>query len=101
MASDGSAKVGAGAGRAGVLSAAAGSIAVASATFIGVTSFTSFNPPDWVRPPLMLAFPLALVIAVLLGIAGLRRPRRAWSIIGLALCVAAVGAFAVFIVLGE
>jgi hypothetical protein len=82
----------------GVLSFVFGVITALSVGMIGVTSFTSFNPPDWLRIATMAPLPLALIAGVGFGVSGLlRRSGRGWAVAGLALVVLAVIAFAMMI----
>ena len=70
--------------RMGGLSAILGLITLASAVMVGVISFTVFNPPDWARFGVFALFGVGFLGSLFLGALGLRNPRRAWAIVGLA-----------------
>lgn len=89
----------AGVRRFGVLSLAAGVLAVVGVGMIGLTSFVpSFDPPGWVRIPVIMLFPVGMLASFGLAIAALlARTGRAWAISGILVSVLALGAFVAMI----
>jgi hypothetical protein len=76
--------------------AAAGSVAM-----IGFTSFTAFNPPDWLRIATMAPLPLLLILSVGLGIVSLKRgASRFGAIAGLVLAGLSLIAFITMVSFG-
>lgn len=76
--------------------ATAGSVAM-----IGFTSFTAFNPPDWLRIATMAPLPFLIILSVGFGVTGIKRNSgRAWAIAGLALTALSVVAFIIMINVG-
>lgn len=76
-------------------------VLVGSVAMIGFTSFTAFNPPDWLRIATMAPLPVAIISAVGFGLAGMkRRSGRVWAIAGLALAGLSVVVFIVMISVG-
>lgn len=71
--------------RIGLLSAALGIVAFMSAILAGVISFTTFNPPDWVRFGTLALLALGFLGSGILGMLGLQSPQRVWAVIGLVL----------------
>lgn len=85
----------------GVVAFLAGVVALGSIAMIGITSFTAFNPPGWLRIVTMAPFPFALILAIGLGIDGLKRlSSRAAAIAGLVLAALAVAGFIVILSAG-
>jgi hypothetical protein len=79
-----------------------GVVAAGSAVMIGLTSFTLFNPPGWLRIITMAPFPVAIISSVVFGLVGLRGGSgRVWSIIGLVLAFLSGLAFIVMINVGD
>ena len=85
----------------GTLCGIMGLIAVGTVAFIGVTSFTAFNPPQWARGGSLALLAISLAASVLLGMLGWRNAGRTRAVVGLALSALAVAAFAVMLFLGE
>ncbi len=76
--------------------AAAGSI-----TMIGITSFTAFNPPDWLRISTMVPLPFLVIASIGFGLAGSKiSSSHNWSIAGLIISGLSVIAFIVMIIIG-
>lgn len=76
-------------------------VAVASVTMIGFTSFTSFNPADWVRIVTMAPLPFIFLGSVGCSVAALRRGvGRAVAYVSLVLDVAVLAAFVTMVVIG-
>lgn len=76
--------------------AAAGSVAM-----IGFTSFTTFNPPGWLRIATMAPLPFLIILSVGVGLMGLKRNfGRVWAIAGLVLTALSVAAFIIMINVG-
>lgn len=76
-------------------------VTLVSVAMIGLTSFTNFNPPDWVRIASMAPLPFALIASVGFGLAGYKKEsNRAWAKAGLVLVVVSVVAFGVMIAVG-
>lgn len=85
----------------GILSFLSAVLTMASVTMIGFTSFTAFNPPDWLRITTMAPLPFLIIASVGFGIAGLKQNSgRAWAIGGLAIAFLSVAAFIVMISVG-
>jgi hypothetical protein len=84
----------------GTLCAAAGVVAVALSVFVGVTSFTAYDPPGWVRIAGLLLLLGSLVAAAVLGVFGLRGEGRGRAVVGLVLGVVALSACVVMIMVG-
>lgn len=85
---------------AGSLCVTAGAVALAMSAFVGMTSFTAFDPPGWVRIAGVLLLLVSLVASVGLGVPGLRGEGRTRSIVGLILGGAALATCVVMIVVG-
>lgn len=97
-----SAAVKRGPGALGITALTLALVAAASVTMIGLTSFTSFNPPNWLRIATMVPLPFALLISVFSAVAGLRNgSRRGLMLATIALDVAVIAAFVVMISQGE
>ena len=65
---------------------------------IGLTSFTPFNPPGWLRIATMAPLPLAIILSVGFGIGGIKRnSSRAWAIAGVILTALSVIVFIIMI----
>lgn len=76
--------------------ATAGSVAM-----IGFTSFTSYNPPDWLRIATMAPLPFLMILSFGFGLVGLKRNSgRVWAIAGLVLTALSVVAFIIMITVG-
>lgn len=85
----------------GILALVAAVIAAASTAIIGLTSFTNFNPPNWLRIITMAPLPFAILLSLGFGIAGLtKKPGRAWAVAGLVLAGLSIIAFVVMILVG-
>lgn len=84
----------------GSLCMTAGVVALAMSVFVGVTSFTAFDPPGWVRIVGVFLLLASLVASVGLGVPGLRGAGRTRSIVGLILGAVAFAACVVMIVVG-
>ena len=78
-----------------------GLIAIGMVAFIGVSSFTAFNPPEWARVGSLALLAISLAASVLLGMLGWRNAGRTLAVAGLSLSAMAVAAFAVMILVGE
>jgi hypothetical protein len=87
--------------RIGMLSAMLGIVALMSAILTGVISFTTFNPPDWVRFGTLALLALGFLGSGILGMLGLRSPQRVWAIIGLVLCAMSTITCVAMLFLGE
>ncbi len=73
----------------------------ASVAMIGFTSFTAFNPPDWLRIVTMAPLPLLIILSVGFGVAGMKAgPGRAWAFTGFVLTGLSIVAFCVMIGVG-
>lgn len=84
---------------AGRLSAVFGLLALAAFAWLWVLSATPFDPPNWVRILGLVFLPIGLVGALVTGIAGVRRPPRAWAVVGLAAAGATIVAFVLLVTL--
>ncbi len=85
----------------GILSFLFALATAASVAMIGVTSFTAFNPPGWLRVTTMAPLPAVLVLAAGFGIVALRRSAgRVWAIAGLSLAALSLAAFIIMINVG-
>jgi hypothetical protein len=74
---------------------------VGSVAMLGVTSFTAFNPPGWLRIATMAPLPLLVILSVGFGIAGFRSGSgRGWAMTGLILTCISFIAFIVMISVG-
>lgn len=82
----------------GTLCVVAGTVAIVSDVFIGVTSFTAFNPPSWARAVGILLFPVGFIGTGVLGWQSWRAGNRTMAIVGLSLAAAALlGLVAMFV----
>lgn len=85
----------------GILSVLFGIAAAGSTAMIGFTSFTSFNPPDWLRIATMAPLPFLIILSVGFGILAIKRNSgRAWAITGLVLTALSLIAFLIMINVG-
>lgn len=76
-------------------------ITAGSLAMMGVTSFTAFDPAEWVRIASMVPFPFALVLSVACGIAALRKKvDRAPATIALVIDTLSIVAFIVMLFIG-
>jgi hypothetical protein len=72
-----------------------------SVTMIGFTSFTTFDPPGWLRIATMAPLPFLIVLAVGFGVMGMKmNSGRVWAIAGLVLTTLALIAFMIMINVG-
>lgn len=78
-----------------------GIVAIASVVFIGVTSFTAFNPPNWARIVGGLLIPVSLIASVISGASGWRGPERVKATAGLLFSAVAVIVFVIMLSFGE
>jgi hypothetical protein len=82
----------------GAVSILAAVVAAGSVAIIGFTSFTAFDPPGWLRIATMLPLPVASLVALGFGWAGLRTSSgRGWAIGGLILAGLSLVAFMLMI----
>lgn len=85
----------------GLLSVIFGIATAGSTAMIGVTSFTSFDPPGWLRIATMAPLPFLIILAVGFGIRGIKRNSgRVWSIAGLVLTALSLLAFIILLNVG-
>lgn len=84
----------------GSASVVTGIAAVASAVFLGVTSFTAYDPPEWARIAGVLVLLGSLVAAGVSGALGLGGRQRRAAVVGLSLAGASAVACAVMLVVG-
>ena len=85
----------------GVLSFLFAIATAGSVTMIGFTSFTPFNPPDWLRIATMAPLPFLIILSVGCGVAGIKRNSgRVWAIASLVLTVLSIVAFMIMINVG-
>lgn len=85
----------------GILSVLFGIATAASTAMIGFTSFTSFNPPDWLRITSMAPLPFLIILSVGCGVQGIKRNSgRAWAIAGLVVTFLSLIAFMIMINVG-
>jgi hypothetical protein len=76
-------------------------VTAASVVMIGFTSFTPFNPPDWLRILSMAPLPFAIILSIGFGVAGLKKGSgRVWAIAGFILAGLSIAAFFVMIAVG-
>lgn len=89
----------AGVKRFGVLSLGAGVLAAVGVAMVGLTSFVpSFDPPGWIRIPVIALFPIGMLASFGLAVGALlARTGRVWAISGIAVSVLALAAFVVMI----
>ncbi len=72
--------------------------AAGSVTMIGITSFTAFNPPDWLRIATMAPLPFLIIASLGFGLAGFKpSSSRIWSIAGFVISGITIIAFIVMI----
>lgn len=72
-----------------------------SAAMIGLTSFTTFNPPDWLRILTMAPLPFLMLLTVVFGVMSLKAGTgRGWAIAGLVIVAMSAAGFAVMIGFG-
>lgn len=85
----------------GILSFLLAVVSAGSVAMIGFTSFTAFDPPGWLRITTMAPLPVAIILSVVFGLAGVKRgPGRGWAIAGLVLAGLSVAAFIVMLSAG-
>lgn len=85
----------------GVLSFLFAIAAVGSVAMIGCTSFTLFNPPDWIRIVTMAPLPFLIILSVGFGLVGFKRNSgRVWAITGLILIALSVVTFIIMLNVG-
>lgn len=76
-------------------------LAAASTTVIGLTSFTSFNPADWIRIASMAPLPFVFLASVGCAIAALRSSAgRTIAILAIVLDAAVLIGFVTMIAVG-
>jgi hypothetical protein len=77
-----------------------GALALLAVAMIAFTSFTAFDPPNWLRILIMLPLPLEVILSLGFGWVSLKTSGRGWAIAGLALAALAILAFIVILVVG-
>jgi hypothetical protein len=81
----------------GVLGATSGFVSIVAVAVIGVTSFTAFDPPEWVRLGTLALFAISWLASVIMDVLGFRASNRTAAIAGFAFCLVSAAALGVML----